>query len=224
MLAQHIPSGIPVFISASPFADKVAAIRHGADVALDAGSDVLVVVDNDVVLPDGSLDSLVTAFRNSASESACATKAPLTGRGSSEFQLLYSYAVQESFRHGLFPKRPTGSFFAVSPAIVHAVLTPGFAEGDVFSQIGAKQSGLVVRSPYAKDFRSEVRRRIRHWKTSENNGFSRLHSDPHFASEAILVQIPASVDRNRFAESIKLWHQVHETASTLAVRNFGRVF
>jgi len=223
-LAHHIPAGVPVFMSASPLADKVTAIRHGADVALDARSDVLVVVDNDVLLPEGSLGSLITAFRTSASESACATKAPLTGPWSSAFQVIYSYAVQESFRHNLFPKRPTGSFYAVNPAIVRDVLTPGFAEGDILAQIKAKQSALVVWSPYANDFRSEVRRRVRHLGTSEMNGFSRLHSNSQFISEAKLIHLPDSADRNWFVASMKLWHHVHETASKLAVRDQGGLF
>lgn len=219
-LKHQIPVGIPVLITASPLSGKILAIRHGADVAMEAGSDVLMVVDNDIFLPDGSVEILVNAFRASASEAACATKAPIAADGSSTFQLLYSYAVQESFRHNLFPKRPTGSFYALNPAIVHTILSPGFAEGDLLSKIGANQSGLVVRSPYANDFRSEVNRRVRHSKNSEMNGFFRLHSGFYFASEALATQLPDAVSRARFSESIRLWDRVHRTAQILAVRDF----
>lgn len=215
-LRDELPPGMPVKISSSSISDKIAAVRVGANSALIAGCDVLVVVDNDVQLEPGSLEAMLAAFRASCAQAVFATKAPFTTKSSSEFQLVYSYAVQESFQHRLFPKRPTGSFYAIEPAVVHLILISGLAEGDMLARIGAEDCGVVVRSAYARDFVSETDRRIRHWRASEQNGFIRLHSHQGFSLEAASITLPQSVDRDRFMQSIDLWAQIHETAARLA--------
>ncbi|MCC3655776.1 hypothetical protein LIX60_30820 [Streptomyces sp. S07_1.15] len=213
----YLKAEIPLMTSAMPFADKRAAIRYGAEVALDSHSEILVVVDNDIVIPGDALESLVAAFRTSASGAACATKAPLTGFWSTPFQLLYSYAVQQSFCHDLFPKRGTGSFYAVDPAIAHSVMS--YSEiGDtaMLARIGATLSSVVVQSPYADNIDAEIDRRARHWLASSRDGYFRFHADPNFADDAMTIKIPNSVDRPRFRNSIRLWRRVHEEAAVKA--------
>ncbi|MFI6302272.1 hypothetical protein ACIBCH_10400 [Amycolatopsis thailandensis] len=217
-LTRTLTADIPLMTSAVPLADKRAAIRYGAEAALDSHSDALIVVDNDILIPGGALESLVTAFRTSTSGAACATKAPLTGFWSSPFQLLYSYAVEQSFHHNLFPKRGTGSFYAIDPVIVRSVMSSGeIGDTATLARIGVDLSNVVVQSPYAVDIDAEVDRRTRHWLASNRNGYFRFHSDSNFADDAMKIKIPNSVDGPRFRSSIRLWRRVHEAAAARAV-------
>ncbi|MDT0169450.1 hypothetical protein [Pseudarthrobacter sp. BRE9] len=205
-------------ISVGKVADKIAAVALGAELAKDERADVLVVVDNDVYLAEGAIEMLLQAYRRSEVQAAAATKAPLITRDSTEFQRLYSYAVQESFRSGIFPKRPTGSLYAIHPAIVPTVLPLGHAESDRLAAIGAARSRALVQSPYAEDYESEVERRVRHWLHAERHGYSRLHSTPDFAKGALSVPLPSSVDRRRFQASMNLWRAIHSTAAVIATK------
>lgn len=216
-LMKGLTAEIPLITSVMPVADKRAAILCGAEVALESHSDALVVVDNDIVIPDGALESLLAAFRTSTSGAACATKAPLTNPQSSPFQLLYSYAVQQSFRHNLFPKRGTGSFYAIDPALARfAISHSEIGDTALLARIGANLSRVVVQSPYAGDIGAEVDRRVRHWIASRRNGYFRFHSDPNFADDAMAIRIPSCVDGPRFHNSIRLWRRVHEAAAEKA--------
>jgi|GEM_PF-4160258 hypothetical protein len=211
-LLRSVPSDLSVLLTSDPVPSKIASVHCGADLATRSCADALVVVDNDVILPSGAIDSLLLAFRASSTPVATATKAPLTGRWSTNFQVLYSYAVQVSFGYQLFPKRATGSFYVIDPSIVRSLLPEGCNEGDLLSKAGAIASGVTIKSEYARSFELEVARRVRHLEASSRFGFQRLHADPLFASDAMLQRLPDAVDRARFVASLELWARVHEAA------------
>lgn len=219
-----VDKGFPVRISSSRVADKVVAVLYGAGVAADGRYDALVILDNDIILTPDAIPLLLSAYSDSVAQVACAYKAPLITRSSSEFQQLYSYAVQASFAHSLFPKRPTGSLYAVHPSAVSSIFLVGHAESDRLSLAGATGSKALVLSSYPRDFEAEVDRRVRHWTFAERHGYQRMHSDPEFGVEAGYVSLPTAVDAGRFRASLAVWNDVHGIANQRAADLDGVVF
>ncbi|MEW5928945.1 MAG: hypothetical protein AB1941_15905 [Gemmatimonadota bacterium] len=165
------------------------------------------MLDNDVWLPEHSLSSLLDAFRRSSAGLATCTKAPLVLPDASEFQRLYSYSVQQSFLHGLFPKRPSGSFYAISPVLGQG-MPDRCNEGDLFVSMPHVESGVVIYSPYPRTKEEEIGRRARLTYDSLLHGSRRFHDHPEFFAEARDIALPPQTDRRRFLASHRLWAEI----------------
>lgn len=190
-----------------PVGGKPRAIRFGAAYAEAWGADVVVVLDNDVWLPQHALKSLLIAFRRSSTGLATCTKAPLVPTDASEFQRLYSYSVQQSFLHGLLPRRPSASFYAISPALGRGI-PDGCNEGDLFVSMPHAESGVVIFSPYPRTMDEEIRRRIRLTQGSALHGIRRFHDHLEFYAEARAIALPPQTDWSRFLASLSLWAEI----------------
>lgn len=216
-LQRSIPAHARVLVSGSEHADKSDAVRWGGQIAIENRGDMLLVVDNDLRVTPEAVHSIIAAYRASPNRLASALKRPLITAQSTDFQRTYAFAVDESFRWGMFPKRATGSFYALDPSCAEEIILPGHAESDLLAKAGALPSGAVVYSEHSADMEGEIRRRARHWQFAEGRSHARLHSHPAFLQEALALNLLGRVDPARFRTSVYLWDRVHRLAEQAAL-------
>jgi len=191
---------------------KIGVVNNGLAEARAASADAFLCVDDDIIIPAGSLVALTSLYRRSGFSGATCAKAPHLGARPTAFQRLYSYAVQVSFRYAIAPKRPTGSLYCINPALLDR-FPDGCNEGDVLSRLNLPLSTIPVFSQYPASMELEIARQRRLLRAASLIGFERFHDNGAFASSLLrLRSLPAVIDRRRFHESLHLWTAIRQIA------------
>ena len=199
-------------ITHTPIASKIAAVNRGLDEARSSKADLFLSVDDDVVIPPTAISRLTALHRKHTAAGVTCAKAPFLHSRSTAFQRLYSYAVRASFHFNIVPKRPTGSFYCLDPSALQE-FPSGCNEGDVLAQMGLPLSTLTIWSEYPRSMSLEIDRQRRLLYASRSIGYERFHDNRSFASSVLqLRQLPATIDPNRFRQSVNLWSFIRERA------------
>jgi hypothetical protein len=192
-------------VTADPRSGKTRAVNFGLREARRLGCDLLLCVDDDLVVPRLAVSRILEAMATHARAHALtAYKAPLLTSQATPFQRLYSYAFTTSFRHNIYPKRATGSFYGIRVNRIEE-FPADCNEGDLLDRVPNAYAGVVVRSPFPKTRDEEVRRRIRLELACRAARFQRLHHDPAFLDDVDRCLIlPDVVDKDRYRQALAL--------------------
>lgn len=207
----------PLLLRTVASAGKIPAMNAALTDARSLGCDALLCIDDDIYFDRWTLHQLVDTWRTQRfPDAVTARKAPYVPRDASAFQRLYSFAVALSFQFDLFPKRPTGSCYLVSPW-AFPELPEGCNEGDFFALSDAIASRATVYSPYPSSFDAEVARRRRLSEAAASLSYLRAHSDPAFLTETRAGKPPLPrAWLPAYQESLGLWIAVHEAETAVA--------
>lgn len=184
---------------------KIHAVNLGLREARRLGYDLLLCVDDDLMLPRFAVSRILeTMAAHPTAQAFTAYKAPLVTSQDTPFQRLYSYAFTTSFRHDIYPKRATGSFYGLR--VSRAEDFPANCnEGDLLDRIPNAYAGVVVRSPFPRTRDEEVDRRMRLELACRAVRFPRLHHDPTFLDDIDRrFRLPDSVDKARYRRALAL--------------------
>jgi hypothetical protein len=194
-----------VRVTWDPTSGKTRAINLALKEARRLGCAFLLCVDDDIVVPPEAVgQALETAVAHPHLHAFTAYKAPLVSTHSTAFQRLYSYAFTTSFRHNIYPKRATGSFYCLNVNRI-SDFPSGCNEGDVLDRVPHVYTGAVVRSPFPPTRAEEVARRVRLELACRTAGYARLHHDPAFLEDVDRrLRLPTSVDKPRYRRALRL--------------------
>lgn len=209
--AENLPGAHVTWSAAS---GKIPAVNFALREARRFGYDLLLCVDADLVLPRSAIArTLECAAAKPRLTAVTAYKAPLVTAQASAFQRLYSYAFEMSFRHGIYPKRSTGSFYCLHPDRI-GEFTSRCNEGDVLERLSHAYSGVIVQSPFPPTRDAEVARRLRLESASRASGHTRLHHDPAFLDDVDRhFRFPAALDRALYRRALSLSRGIVAEAS-----------
>lgn len=188
-----------------PIPGKTRAVNVALDEARSLGCRLLLCVDDDLLIPPTAVAQMLeTAAAHPNAHSYTAYKAPLVGAAATPFQRLYSFAFTTSFVHGIYPKRPTGSFYCLNVNKFED-FPDHCNEGDLLACAPHVYSGVVVRSPFPASRDEEVARRVRLELASRAAGRTRLHHDPAYLEYVDKrFRLPAAVDAARYRRALSL--------------------
>lgn len=203
-----------VHITLSPESGKINAVNFGLISARTKQASLFFCVDNDILFFGNTINQIINLYHRNKkifSGVACA-KCPYTNQYSSNFQRKYSLCTQLSFKYNLYPKRPTGSFYAIDPFRI--IKFPEMSnEGDFLDRQGVLLSELIVYSEFPKTIEAEILRRKRIFTASNNINYTRIHDDIGFLNSRANRQstqsrlLPAS-----YWDSLELYKSVIRTS------------
>jgi len=214
------------FVTSSSISGKINAVNFGLNISRVKGYDYFLNIDADIIYNSGAIKNIIDLSSRIDDSIICSSKCPFTHNLSTNFQILYSFAVQCSFTYKIYPPRPTGSFYLIKSESL-AMLPEGCNDGDYFELIGYYMSDIIVYSEYPKTYEEEVRRRIRLFQATQQIKHERFHDNNEIMKFEYRKKAPKQIlENDTYIKSLNLFldlhHQAQIIANELSTETFGR--